>query len=87
MENLLDIFDKLAFPVSVCVVLFAILMYFVKHALKMLAETLKANAAEQKEYVAYLKESNARLVSVVEDNTETIKKFSYVLEKYMQEKK
>lgn len=87
MENLIDIFDKLAFPISVCVVLFGILMYFIKHALKMLSEMLKTNAAEQKEHVEYLKESNAKLVSVIEDNTDTIKKFSFILEKYMQEKK
>lgn len=87
MENLIDIFDKLAFPVSVCVVLFCILMYFIKHALKMLSEMLKANADAQKEHIDYLKQSNARLVTVIEDNTDTIKKFSFILEKYMQEKK
>lgn len=87
MNDMLEIFNQLAFPIAVCVVLFGILMYFVKHALKLLSDMLKANAETQKEHIAYLKESNARLVSVVEDNTKTIQKFSYVLEKYMQEKK
>ena len=83
MENLLDIFERLAFPVAVSVTLFAILIYFVKRALAMISTILKDNETRQKEYIDHLKTSNAKLVAVVEDNTEIIKKFSYLLERYM----
>lgn len=84
--NLVDIFQQLAYPVAVSVFLFAILAYFTKRALAMLNNILKESETKQREYVEYLKESNARLVSVVEDNTAIIKKFSFLMEKYMKEK-
>lgn len=83
MEGLLDIFERLAFPVAVSVTLFAILIFFVKRALGMISTILKENEEKSKEYIEHLKSSNARLVSVVEENTDIIKKFSYLLEQYM----
>lgn len=52
----------------------------------MLAEILKGNEQKQSEYVDYLKTSNAKLISVIEKNTEAIQKFSYVLEKLTNDK-
>lgn len=85
MSEITSIFEQLAFPVAVCVILFVILFFFIKKALGMLTEILKGNEQKQAEYVDYLKTSNAKLVSVVEKNTEAILKFSYVLEKLTKE--
>lgn len=85
MSEITSIFEQLAFPVAVCVILFVILFFFIKKALGMLTEILKGNELKQAEYVDYLKTSNAKLVSVVEKNTEAILKFSYVLEKLTKE--
>lgn len=85
MSEITSIFESLAFPVAVCVILFVILFFFIKKALGMLTEILKGNEQKQAEYVDYLKTSNAKLVSVVEKNTEAILKFSYVLEKLTKE--
>lgn len=85
MSEITSIFEQLAFPVAVCVILFVILFFFIKKALGMLTAILKGNEQKQAEYVDYLKTSNAKLVSVVEKNTEAILKFSYVLEKLTKE--
>lgn len=87
MSEITSIFEQLAFPVAVCVILFCILFFFVKKALGMLTEILKGNEERQKEYVDYLKSSNAELVSVVKKNTEAIVKFSFILEKITEDKK
>lgn len=87
MSEITSIFESLAFPVAVCVILFCILFFFVKKALGMLTEILKGNEERQKEYVDYLKSSNAELVSVVKKNTEAIVKFSFILEKITEDKK
>lgn len=87
MNEITSIFESLAFPVAVCVILFCILFFFVKKALGMLTEILKGNEERQKEYVDYLKSSNAELVSVVKKNTEAIVKFSFILEKITEDKK
>lgn len=87
MSEIISIFESLAFPVAVCVILFCILFFFVKKALGMLTEILKGNEERQKEYVDYLKSSNAELVSVVKKNTEAIVKFSFILEKITEDKK
>lgn len=87
MSEITSIFEQLAFPVAVCVILFVILFFFIKKALGMLTEILKGNEERQKEYVDYLKSSNAELVSVVKKNTEAIVKFSFILEKITEDKK
>jgi hypothetical protein len=87
MSEISQIFENLAFPVAVCVILFCILFFFVKKALSMLTEILKGNEQKQSEYVDYLKTSNAKLISVIEKNTEAIQKFSYVLENITNDKK
>lgn len=84
--NILDIFQQLAYPVAVSVFLFAILAYFTKRALAMFNNMIKESEAKQREYVEYLKECNAKLVSVIEDNTAIFKKFSFLIEKFMKEK-
>ena len=86
MSEISQIFENLAFPVAVGVILFCILFFFVKKALSMLTEILKGNEQKQSEYVDYLKTSNAKLISVIEKNTEAIQKFSYVLEKITNDK-
>jgi hypothetical protein len=87
MSEITTIFEQLAFPVAVCVILFVILFFFIKKALGMLTEILKGNEQKQADYVDYLKTSNAKLIAVIEKNTEAIQKFSYVLEKITDKEK
>lgn len=87
MSEITSIFEQLAFPVAVCVILFVILFFFIKKALGMLTEILKGNEQKQADYVDYLKTSNAKLIAVIEKNTEAIQKFSYVLEKITDKEK
>ncbi len=77
--EILPVFEKLGFPIAVCVVLFSILAYFIKKSLELIKEYLdKAQEKEQKsqEFMcSLLKEQSA----IIASNTSALNNFSLVL--------
>jgi sensor domain CHASE-containing protein len=75
------IFQNLAYPVAVSVILFLAVFFIVK---KMLAEMQlreEANTKLRDKYIEYLQKSNAELVSAINENSKAFNRFSQVLEK------
>lgn len=80
MEDFSTLFTNLAFPAAIAAVLIFYGVKMVKKLQSMVENTVKANEDMQKEYVEHLKTANVKLVTVVEENTKTIQKFSLLLE-------
>lgn len=80
MEELLNLFTNLAFPAAVAAVLIFYGVKMVKKQQGMVETMVKANEDMKNEYVEHLKTANVKLVTVVEENTKTIQKFSLLLE-------
>jgi uncharacterized membrane protein YhiD involved in acid resistance len=80
MEDFSTLFTNLTFPAAVAAVLIFYGVKIVKRLQNMVENTVKANEEMKNEYVEHLKTANVKLVSVVEENTKTIQKFSLLLE-------
>lgn len=80
MEDFSTLFTNLAFPAAIAAVLIFYGVKMVKKLQSMVENTVKANEDMHKEYVEHLKTANVKLVTVVEENTKTIQKFSLLLE-------
>jgi len=79
--DMVNIFQNLAFPVAVCVVLFAVLIFFVKKSIEMFREVIARIAEERKEHLEHLKTTNVELTKVIQENTSAFNRFSGILEK------
>lgn len=80
-ETVIHIFESLAYPIAVSVVLFLAIGSFAK---KMLADIHSREESSQKlrdQYIAYLQMANVELTGAVKENATAFNKFSAVLEK------
>lgn len=75
-ETFLNIFQQLAFPVAVSVVLFVVVFYLIKE-----------NKQQQKEFIQNLQQTNKDLVSVISENTKAINRFSTLIIKFQEQVK
>ena len=83
--DFVNIFQNLAFPVAVCVVLFAVLIYFFKKIIEIIREAIKQVTAERQEHLEHLKTVNVELTKVIQENTSAFNRFSSILNKLIKE--
>lgn len=83
--DVVNIFQNLAFPVAVCVVLFAVLIYFFKKIIEIIREAIKQVTAERQEHLEHLKTVNVELTKVIQENTAAFNRFSTILNKLIKE--
>ena len=76
-----SIFQSLAYPVAVSVILFIAIGYFAKKMLEYIKKHEEENNKLRDQYIAYLQKANAELIGVVKENTVAFNSFSIVLEK------
>lgn len=76
-----ELFQNLAFPVAVCCILFAIVIYFAKKIILAVTNLIEQYNQERQNYIEYLQKSNAELATTIKDNTEAFKHFSQLLQK------
>lgn len=74
------IFQNLAYPIAVSVVLFLSIAYFGKHLLKEMQEREKGNEQLRADYIEYLQKCNTELTQALKDNTAALARFSKILE-------
>ena len=67
-ESVINIFQSLAFPVAVCVVLFGIVFYLIKE-----------NKKQQQEYIEFIQKSNQNLIQALAENTKAYNRFSSLM--------
>ncbi|MBP5369774.1 MAG: hypothetical protein J6Z01_15125 [Bacteroidales bacterium] len=83
--DVVNIFQNLAFPVAVCCVLFAVLIYFFKKIIEIIREAIKQVTAERQEHLEHLKTVNVELTKVIQENTSAFNRFSSILNKLIKE--
>lgn len=83
--DVVNIFQNLAFPVAVCCVLFAVLIYFFKKIIEIIREAIKQVTAERQEHLEHLKTVNVELTKVIQENTAAFNRFSTILNKLIKE--
>ena len=83
--DVVNIFQNLAFPVAVCVVLFCVLIYFFKKIIEIIRESIKQVTAERREHLEHLKTVNVELTKVIQENTSAFNRFSSILNKLIKE--
>ena len=83
--DVVNIFQNLAFPVAVCCVLFAVLIYFFKKIIEIIREAIMQVTAERKEHLEHLKYVNVELTKVIQENTAAFNRFSSILNKLIKE--
>ena len=83
--DVVNIFQNLAFPVAVCCVLFAVLIYFFKKIIEIIREAIMQVTAERKEHLEHLKSVNVELTKVIQENTAAFNRFSSILNKLIKE--
>lgn len=83
--DIVNIFQNLAFPVAVCCVLFAVLIYFFKKIIEIIREAIKQVTAERQEHLEHLKTVNVELTKVIAENTAAFNRFSTILNKLIKE--
>ena len=83
--DVVNIFQNLAFPVAVCVVLFCVLIFFVKKSVEMIREVINRITEERKEHLEHLKSTNIELTKVIQENTSAFNRFSSILNKLIKE--
>lgn len=83
--DIVNIFQNLAFPVAVCCVLFAVLIYFFKKIIEIIREAIKQVTAERQEHLEHLKTVNVELTKVIQENTSAFNRFSSILNKLIKE--
>lgn len=83
--DVVNIFQNLAFPVAVCVVLFCVLIYFFKKIIEIIREAIKQVTAERQEHLEHLKTVNVELTKVIAENTAAFNRFSTILNKLIKE--
>ena len=83
--DVVNIFQNLAFPVAVCVVLFCVLIYFFKKIIEIIREAIKQVTDERQEHLEHLKTVNVELTKVIAENTAAFNRFSTILNKLIKE--
>mgnify|MGYP003296233404 CR=1 FL=1 len=86
-ETFLTIFQQLAFPVAVSVVLFVFVFYLMKAQKKQQEEYIKNLQEQQNEYIQSLKQTNSNLVAIISDNTKAFNRFSTLMIKQQEQVK
>lgn len=87
MDDFITYFDKLAFPVAVCAVLFYALYHVIKAGIRQSDATVKMVQDAQQQHLADLKSQNEKLSAIIADctkalaeNTIAYKKLIFLLE-------
>ena len=79
--NFVDIFQSLAFPVAVCVVLFVAFGYFAKKIMANMEKREEQGIKLRDQFIASLQQSNATLTEAVTKNAAAFDRLTDVLEK------
>ena len=80
-ETAVSVFQNLAYPVAVSVILFVAMGWFGKKIFEYIRKHEEENNKLRDQYIAYLQKANAELIGVVKENTVAFNSFSIVLEK------
>lgn len=76
-----EIFQNLAYPVAVSVILFVAMGWFGKKALEIVRKNNEENVKLRDKYIEYLQFANTELVGAIKENSTAFNRFSEVLEK------
>lgn len=79
--DMVNVFQTLTFPVAVCVVLFGILMYFIKSALALIRDYLKEIREQQKAREDALLNIIKEETNVISSNTNAYNSLSVMVGK------
>lgn len=79
-ETTVSIFQNLAYPVAVSVVLFLCVIWFGRKLLDEMKIREKNNAVLTTQYIEHLQNANSALVKALSDNTDALARFSRILE-------
>ena len=74
MEEYLGLFQNLAFPVAMCVVLLVAIGIFTKKLLALVESMMNKHDEERKKIFDYMRTANAEQNAIIKENTETNKK-------------
>lgn len=77
-----SIFQNLAYPVAVSVILFLAVGYFGKKILLEMHERETSNTKLRDQYIDYLQKANSELTSAVRENATAFNNFSKTLEDF-----
>lgn len=79
-DTTISIFQNLAYPVAVSVVLFLCVIWFGRKLLDEMKIREKNNAVLTTQYIEHLQNANSALVKALGDNTDALARFSRILE-------
>jgi hypothetical protein len=77
--DFINIFQSLAYPVAVSVILFIAGGYFAKRILAQMHERETENNKLRDQYIEYLQKSNAELTGAIRENATAFNRFSETL--------
>lgn len=80
MQELGNIFQNLAFPVAVCIVLFYVCFLTIKKENTQNEEFIKQALKTQEQHTNYLQNQNARLATIIKENTKAFNMLCTLLE-------
>ena len=80
-ETFINVFQSLAYPVAVSVILFAAMGWFGKKALEYINKNNEESLKLRDKYIEYLQFANTELVGAIKENSTAFNRFSEVLEK------
>ncbi len=87
MQELSGLFQNLAFPIAVCIVLFYVCFLTIKKENNQNEEFIKQALKTQEQHTNYLQNQNTRLASIIEDNTQAFKQLCCLLDYFKQKEK
>ena len=76
MDNYLELFQNLGFPIAVCVVLFTIIIFFFKKVMAVLEQIMHNIDSERKAHIDYLQQTNKELAAIISKNSDALNRFS-----------
>jgi len=79
MQETVSVFQNLAYPVAVSVILFIAFGIFARKIMNEMHEREEANNKLRDQYIDYLQKSNAELTSAIRENATAFNRFSETL--------
>lgn len=80
VNETISIFQNLAYPVAVSVILFLCIIWFGRRMLDEIKAKEQKNAQLISQYIEHLQTANGALVKALTDNTDALTRFSRLLE-------
>lgn len=80
MNELVNVFQSLAFPIAFCIVLLYFLVFLIKRELKQNENTDTQVNAINERFINYLQEYNTKLSNIIAENTKAFNSLIKLLE-------